>query len=155
MKPLINSFVERIERITESGCWLWTGGLNASNYGNFCISKQPRYMLAHRFSYQHFNGPIPEGLHILHKCDVRCCVNPAHLYAGTNADNIRDRIERGKKSGCVGEKAGRAILREVDVINIRAIYKHVKGASQQKLADIYGVSRSCVYHAIHHNWRHI
>ena len=76
------------------GCWLWTGSVHKSGYGQF------RYMgktqPAHRVSYELFVGPIPEGLDVLHSCDERRCVNPAHLRPGTDLDNSRDKVERGR-----------------------------------------------------------
>ena len=84
---------ERFERryIPEpnSGCWIWLGPLSRDNYGRFGC------MRAHRYSYQTFNAIIPDGLFVLHKCHVPCCVNPKHLYAGTQKDNIHDEILRG------------------------------------------------------------
>ena len=76
-----------------SGCWLWNGGLNPSGYGVLGIIG--RNQRAHRVSFEEFNGKIPEGMQVLHRCDVKSCVNPAHLYAGTVQDNANDRVKRG------------------------------------------------------------
>ena len=76
-----------------SGCWLWDGGVNPSGYGVLGIIG--RNQRAHRVSFEEFNGPIPEGMHVLHRCDVKSCVNPNHLYAGTVQDNANDRVKRG------------------------------------------------------------
>lgn len=70
-----------------SGCWLW---LKGKGYG------QHKGKPAHRYSYELHHGPIPQGLMICHKCDVKACVNPHHLYAGTALDNARDNSTRGK-----------------------------------------------------------
>lgn len=75
----------------ESGCWLWTGYTDRDGYGHFGVwdgSKKDDWP-AHRWLYQHVNGPIPEGLNLDHLCRVRNCVNPAHLEPVTNAENIR------------------------------------------------------------------
>jgi len=79
----------KIQRITESGCWIWMGAIMSRGYGSLS-----RGRLAHRVSYEEFFGSIPAGKQVLHKCDVKCCVNPSHLYAGTHKDNVLDNIHR-------------------------------------------------------------
>lgn len=82
---------ERIERLAmpepNSGCWLWTGSLGTAGYGSIRVSGKTRS--AHRVSYEAFLGSIPAGLHIDHKCKVRCCVNPSHLEPVTVRENNR------------------------------------------------------------------
>lgn len=80
-------------RITESGCWLWTGHCNTGGYGKFTMGNET---LANRVSYILYIGPIPKGLHVLHVCDVPCCVNPAHLFVGDDRDNCLDAIAKGR-----------------------------------------------------------
>jgi len=86
--------------VTECGCWLWTKTTYGRGYGCMFLTKTggPRNMKAHRFSWELHNGPIPDGLHVLHKCDVRTCVNPDHLFLGTNQDNIDDRVKKGRSN---------------------------------------------------------
>lgn len=74
-------------------CWLWIASHNGNGYGMFYASKR---VYAHRFSYELHIGPIPQSMHVLHNCDNPSCVNPSHLWIGTNVDNIHDRMNKGR-----------------------------------------------------------
>lgn len=87
-----------------SGCWLWTGSLNRFGYGKFYA--RGASWLAHRFSYELRIGPVPEQLHVCHKCDVTQCVNPDHLFLGTHADNMRDKSLKGRSRTGTGDRHG-------------------------------------------------
>lgn len=78
------------------GCWIWTKGRYHDGYGQFAVSAHERSVRAHRVSYELYVGPIPEDLHVLHRCDVRACVNPEHLFLGTRVDNMQDMIQKGR-----------------------------------------------------------
>ena len=82
--------------VKTNGCWNWTGATNGSGYGYISCEGKP--IGVHRLSYILHTGPIPKGKHILHKCDNRRCVNPAHLYAGTSVNNANDRWKRNSRS---------------------------------------------------------
>src|ERR1700679_769627 len=82
-------------RMSDTGCWLWTGRTGSGGYGVFNLRQIDQR--AHRASYMVFKGPIPKGLHILHRCDTPSCVNPAHLRAGTVKENMADREARGRR----------------------------------------------------------
>lgn len=115
MKPIETK--ERFMRhvsITNS-CWLWTGQINRDGYGVF----SPGNKRAHRMSYQLFNGPVDTNFFVLHKCDVRNCVNPAHLFLGTAADNVRDKILKNRSNNIRGEKVKGSKLTEKQVLEIR------------------------------------
>lgn len=79
----LDDFLAKVSPEPNSGCWLWTAAAIKGGYARF------GNMYAHRFSYEHYRGPIPEGLQIDHLCRVRCCVNPQHLEAVTQQENIK------------------------------------------------------------------
>lgn len=91
----VKSFWAKV--IKGDGCWEWVGGVTSAGYGSFCADGE--FINAHRFSWKLHFGPIPDGKHVLHKCDNRRCVRPVHLFLGTNDDNIRDRISKGRPGG--------------------------------------------------------
>lgn len=91
---LIGRFFSKIEKT--STCWLWTGYLTKDGYGHFRAVH--RIYRAHRFSYLHHFGKIPNKMAVCHSCDVRSCVNPAHLFLGTWKDNTIDCIFKGRRA---------------------------------------------------------
>lgn len=80
--------------VSDSGCWLWTGCVNGTGYGTICV--HGKRTLAHRFSFEMHRWVIPEGKSILHTCDVRRCVNPEHLFLGTQKENLLDAQKKGR-----------------------------------------------------------
>lgn len=102
---------------TES-CWLWKASITNKGYGRYKVDG--KVISAHRFSWWFTNGDIPEGMYILHKCDVRKCVNPDHLFLGTHQDNMEDMIEKDRHRP--GEKSARAKLNQKEVNEIRNLY---------------------------------
>lgn len=101
-----------------SGCWLWLGRLNAKGYGT--IFANGGHVLAHRLSFQVFKGSVPTKKCVLHMCDVRCCVNPEHLYLGTQFENMNDMESRGRGNHPSRESHGLAKLTVATVQAIRA-----------------------------------
>lgn len=75
-------------------CWAWLGQLTPKGYGQLKVFG--RFVSAHRFAHELYNGPIPDGMHVLHACDNKRCVNPAHLRIGTHAENMKEAAERGR-----------------------------------------------------------
>ena len=89
----IERFTARVEK--SSGCWMWTGAKTSAGYGNFTTADS-RNVLAHRYSFEQEHGPIKDGAIILHECDTPACVNPNHLRAGTQSDNMQDMVDKGR-----------------------------------------------------------
>jgi hypothetical protein len=112
-----------------SGCWLWVRNYGGGRYGRLTIDGEE--VGAHRFSYERAHGPIPEGSHVLHRCDTPICVNPDHLFLGTHAGNLQDAANKGRVGG---QK-----LSTKDVLAIRADKR-----TGQAVADDYGVSETLV-----------
>lgn len=89
---LAERFWKKVQKT--NSCWTWIGCKNRTGYG--IIRLEPRNLRAHRVSWELVNGPIPDGMHVLHRCDNPTCVNPAHLYLGTQKDNIQDAASKGR-----------------------------------------------------------
>jgi hypothetical protein len=102
----LQRFESKIEK-TDS-CWLWAGTVLANGYGQFWINDGQA--LAHRTAYEVYIGEIPDGLLVCHSCDVRNCVNPAHLWVGTQSDNRNDMYSKGR--GNINVSAAHAKLKE-------------------------------------------
>ena len=97
---ILDWYTEKVYPVPESGCWLWMGRLNKAGYGT-CNDGDGKASSAHRWSWWLSFGRIRNGLFVLHRCDIRCCVNPAHLFLGTHEDNMRDMVQKGRWPGKV------------------------------------------------------
>lgn len=147
---------ERFEKFfTKSeGCWLWSGALSRSGYGWFRLSKKNGQISAHRFSYQIYNGEIPNGKIILHSCDNKACVNPSHLSIGTYKDNMQDMLRKGRNDPSRGSKNGHSKLKEKDIEEIRRQYK--QGKTQISIGRFFGVGQDSVSLIVNKKtWAHV
>ncbi len=93
-KTLLEQFENKYEVITETGCWIWTGALASNGYGH--IRRDGGIITAHKASYMLYKGDIPDGHDVCHRCDVRCCANPDHLWLGSRSDNLCDMMRKSR-----------------------------------------------------------
>lgn len=142
--PSEKVFWERVQK--PDGCWLYDGAKEINGYGYLQnpFADRPKFITAHRAAWIYTNGPIAEGMRVCHTCDIRSCINPAHLFLGTDQDNADDRVAKGRNKA--GEKAWNAKLTEAQVIELRRRAR--AGANYRHLALEFGSSLSAVTCAI-------
>jgi hypothetical protein len=130
-KTLEERFREKVGPSDEFGCWPWMAGRNKEGYGR--LKYDGKEVNAHRISYIIHQGPIPDGLYILHSCNRghMGCVNPAHLRAGTHQENMIDRA----MAGTTGQK-----LSAQDVLEIKALLEQ-EHLTKAEIGDLYGVTK--------------
>jgi hypothetical protein len=150
MPSLEHRFWKKVDKRGTDECWIWRGTMTPDGYGKLWIGGG-LMRGAHRISYELFEGPILNDMLVCHKCDVRNCVNPSHLFLGNNADNMADKVSKNRQSRLKGTQSASAKLTEQDVLDIRA-----SGISQHELARRYGVTQSSVWSIIHRKtWSHL
>lgn len=139
-RSLADRFADSVAVAGVEECWLWTGGTRRE-YGAISIGgKRGRLLGAHRVAFEFANGPIPAGLVVRHRCDVRLCCNPSHLELGTTADNNADKVTRGRQAR--GSRSGNSKLTEADVVAIRDLL--VRDYTQKDIAARYKVSQQTI-----------
>lgn len=142
----------------ENSCWQWTASKNRRGYGRICKGRNGKARVigyAHRIAYEIAKGPIPEGQCVLHTCDNPSCVNPAHLFVGTHADNMADMIAKGRAihNGLKGESNGRAKLTVKSILEIRAMRDK---ATYGEIGKMFGVASSTIGRIISlEKWAHV
>lgn len=151
-QDLAARFVGFTDKSGPGGCWLWTGAFKRGGYGQLMIAN--RMVSAHRAAWGLANGPIPPGMHVLHRCDNPPCVNPAHLFLGTNADNSKDKIAKGRQRGPKGEAHPAAKLSDGDVVEIRR--RWAAGETQAVIGRDFGATQAHVSQIVTmKTWRHL
>jgi len=146
-------FWRKVDKNTNNGCWLWVGA-TTKGYGRTRVDKRHGY--AHRFSWEYHYGPIEDGLQICHKCDVPLCVRPDHLFLGSAADNVLDKIQKGRaRHGVsIGEQNGFAKLKNSDIARIANL--RGQGKTIYEIAGAVGISKSHVWNIVSgKNWRNV
>lgn len=156
--------------VDANGCWIARGYVLNSGYVQ--LGRDGRYWRAHRLAWTQVHGAIPAGMNVCHRCDVRACVNPDHLFLGTTADNVADKyakqrganrykrglgrkppyVHRGPARGAVNSQTK---LTEQAVRDIRALYA-AGGISQQAIADRFGIHQTIVSDIVRREiWKHV
>jgi HNH endonuclease len=150
--PLLERYQRRIDRSGgPDACHPWTGPCFPSGYGHFLGDGEQR---AHRFGYKRLVGPIPKGLHVLHRCDNPPCQNQGHWFLGTPADNSADKVAKGRQARNHGEKSSAAKLTWAQVREIRSKFTGNHG-EKAALAREYGVSQVTLGRIVMGRiWRH-
>lgn len=129
-------FWSHVDRRGPDECWEWMGSRYPAGYGRSVRDK--RVVVAHRRAWELIVGPIPDGLDLLPSCDNPPCVNPAPLRPGTDADNARDKAERGRAARMCGEESPAAKLTWGTVASIKDLRS--RGVSYRRLAAMFGVT---------------
>jgi hypothetical protein len=146
-------------------CWEWQASRHPQGYGQFQLKRYP--VRASRLAWQLTHGPIPDGQHILHKCDNPPCCNPAHLFLGTAGDNNRDRNSKGRSASGDrngtrahpetrprGEAHPSAKLSEVQVREVLELTR--QGRTRNQLAQHFNVCKSTIQWIVRGgNWKHL
>jgi len=145
-----------IERLSKrsvrayNGCLLWIGA-KAKGYGVMSIDGQMK--LTHRIAWEYVNGPISDGLHVLHLCDTPACIESSHLFLGTNSDNMADKVK--KKRHTWGSTQPTAKLTEPQVVEIKNLLA-VGSFSHREIGEQFGVSKTTITSiSIGRTWTHV
>jgi hypothetical protein len=147
----VEYFFERSIPEPNSGCWFWLGALGRGGYGS--LGFMGRQLKAHRAMFQIVAGfELPANLMVCHKCDMPSCINPDHLFLGTQAENMRDCSKKGRFPARSGGNTDSNKLTESDILAIRSR----SGDSYSALAAEFGVSKGMISHIVsRRKWGHL
>lgn len=146
MRTKVVRFMNNHVGYDSNGCWLWLGFVRSNGYGQTCIGRGSE--LTHRLSYELFVGDIPDGMFVYHRCDVKRCINPDHLFVGTPKDNSQDRERKGR--------GNRGVLRStqhIDCIKGEIFRMRESGFNYGEIGYLLGVSKSTVGNVLTNLWR--
>lgn len=156
----IERFMDKVFPEPNSGCWLWLGYIAKDGYGRVTAADGTGIMLAHRSSFELFRQAIPPGLYVCHKCDTRACVNPDHLFAGTQRDNMRDCSRKGRcaiPNNPTGELHPRYTAKLApDQVKEIWFLGHPRSLSNAEIARRYNISATTIWKIMNdQKWTHI
>ena len=137
--------------VDETGCLIYSGYVGTHGYGQIGFDK--RVYRAHRFSWEAWRGEIPPGLHVLHSCDTRACINVDHLFLGTQAQNMRDMIEKGRAVHATRKLTPDQRAEVVRRYRSRWGHWNPDGESSNELAQEFGVSRAYITQIVREEFR--
>ena len=148
---------ERMDKSYDSipydGCWIWNKHLASNGYGR--MRYNGKMQQAHRVMYEVKKGPIPKGMNVLHKCDVKDCINPDHLFLGTQKDNMKDMYDKGRANPPKGESHPHAKVTDERVRNMRALARSGE-LTVKEIAGIHGISACQTYKILAgEGWKHV
>lgn len=148
-------FRKKFKEGSRHECWLWNGGLASNGYGVLIavVGDRRIYITTHRIAYLLHYGNLQEDLFVCHHCDVRACVNPYHLFLGTNQENNCDKVNKCRQA--LGERHGMRKLAEAEVLEIRRLHSENK-VSARKLARQFNMGQTSIWHILDRvNWKHL
>lgn len=148
----IKRFWSKVDIKSEDECWIWKAGKGRFNYGSFWLNGKS--YSSHRVSYYLHNPEADINLFICHKCDIPECVSPHHLFAGTQNDNMQDKVIKNRQPKLKGSKHGMSILTEEQVLQIKNT--DMTFITQEQLAKQYSVSRQIINQILNgRRWKHV
>ena len=133
-------------------CWIWAGSKTNLGYGRIYDGSNGKRYVAHRLMWELTYGKIPDGMYICHTCDNKLCVNPDHLFLGTQKDNMEDCVNKGRFADKSNENNGRCKISNGDVIKMRSLFpSYTIGA----LSEMFGISYGHVQDIVHYRKRRL
>ena len=142
--------MSRIE--IKDSCWVWKGWVSPKGYGYIRVGNNCKS--THRVSYEVFIGDIEKGMCVCHTCDNPSCINPEHLWIGSNQDNAIDREKKGRGRNNKGENHGRSKLKESDIPTILKLLED--GIYQREIARRHGVHQATIFRVSKKkSWKHV